>query len=129
MYVHPPQPGLSSADLIKVCISCMEEYLPRSNSCPLCRHNINQYSLLELPPDTSEWVEPEEVPPVKSAKIAELIKYLKVFDPNDKTLVFSQFTSFLDHVAAGLKEEGIQFCRFDGSMNSKQVSLSTRSLA
>jgi len=107
----------------------MEEYLPRSNSCPLCRHNINPYSLLELPPDTSEWVEPEEVPPVKSAKIAELIKYLKVFDPNDKTLVFSQFTSFLDHVAAGLREEGILFCRFDGSMNSKQVSLSTHSLA
>lgn len=114
---------------MKVCISCMEEHLPRSNSCPLCRHNINPYSLLELPPDTSEWVEPEEVPPVKSAKIAELIKYLKVFDPNDKTLVFSQFTSFLDHVAAGLREEGIRFCRFDGSMNSKQVSLSTRSLA
>ena len=124
MYVHPHQPGLSSADLLKVCISCMEEYLPRSNSCPLCRHNINPYSLLELPPDTSEWVEPEEVPPVKSAKIAELIKYLKVFDPNDKTLVFSQFTSFLDHVAAGLREEGIRFCRFDGSMNAKQVSLS-----
>jgi SWI/SNF-related matrix-associated actin-dependent regulator of chromatin subfamily A3 len=101
----------------------MDEYLPRSNSCPLCRHNINANSLLELPPDSSEWVEPDEdVSPIKSAKIDELIKYLKVFDRNDKTLVFSQFTSFLDHVAAGLKAEGIKYCRFDGSMNSKQVS-------
>jgi SWI/SNF-related matrix-associated actin-dependent regulator of chromatin subfamily A3 len=100
----------------------MDEYLPRSNSCPLCRHNINPYSLLELPPDSSEYVEPEEVPPVKSAKIEEIVKYLKVFDRNDKTLVFSQFTSFLDLVAAGLKAEGIQFCRFDGSMSSKKVS-------
>jgi SWI/SNF-related matrix-associated actin-dependent regulator of chromatin subfamily A3 len=100
----------------------MDEYLPRSNSCPLCRHNINPYSLLELPPDTSEYVEPEEVTPVKSAKIEEIIKYLKVFDKNDKSLVFSQFTSFLDLVAAGLKAEGIKFCRFDGSMSSKKVS-------
>jgi SWI/SNF-related matrix-associated actin-dependent regulator of chromatin subfamily A3 len=100
----------------------MDEYLPRSNSCPLCRHNINPYSLLELPPDTSEYVEPEEVTPVKSAKIEEIIKYLKVFEKNDKSLVFSQFTSFLDLVAAGLKAEGINFCRFDGSMSSKKVS-------
>jgi len=100
----------------------MDEYLPRSNSCPLCRHNINPFSLLELPPDASEYVEPEEVPPVKSAKIEEIIKYLKVFDRNDKTLVFSQFTSFLDLVAASLRAEGISHCRFDGSMNSKKVS-------
>jgi len=100
----------------------MDEYLPRSNSCPLCRHNINPYSLLELPPDSSEYVEPEEVTPVKSAKIEEIIKYLKVFERNDKSLVFSQFTSFLDLVAAGLKAEGIKFCRFDGSMSSKKVS-------
>jgi len=100
----------------------MDEYLPRSNSCPLCRHNINPFSLLELPPDASEYVEPEEVTPVKSAKIEEIIKYLKVFEKNDKSLVFSQFTSFLDLVAAGLKAEGIKFCRFDGSMSSRKVS-------
>ena len=105
----------------------MDLYLARSNSCPLCRHNINVASLLELPPDSSEYVEPDlDVSPVKSAKIAELIKYLKVFEGTDKTLVFSQFTSFLDHVAAGLKEAGIQFCRFDGSMNSKQVRATLR---
>jgi hypothetical protein len=102
----------------------MDEYLPRSNSCPLCRHHITPNSLLELPPDASEWKEPDEhAAPIQSAKIAELIKYLKVFDGNDKSLVFSQFTSFLDHVAASLKQEGIQYCRFDGSMNPKQVSL------
>jgi len=67
-------------------------------------------------------VEPEEVTPVKSAKIEEIIKYLKVFEKNDKSLVFSQFTSFLDLVAAGLKAEGISFCRFDGSMSSRKVS-------
>lgn len=55
----------------------------------------------------------------------ELVKYLKVFDKADKSLVFSQFTSFLDRVAAILKEEGIRYCRFDGSMSAKKVSRSS----
>lgn len=105
-----------------VCVVCIDTYLARSNSCPMCRHNINANSFLEVPPEVSEWVEPDDsASPIKSAKIAELVKYLKLFNVDDKTLVFSQFTSFLDHVAASLKNEGIQFCRFDGSMNPKQV--------
>lgn len=81
-------------------------------------------SLLELPPEEKPFIDPEaspDPPTFRSAKIEELIKYLKAFDTSDKTLVFSQFTSFLDIVAGSLKVEGIQFCRFDGSMNAKQV--------
>lgn len=90
----------------------------------MCRHSLTMGSLLELPPDESEWKEPvEEVKPIKSAKIDELVKYLKAFDKTDKTLVFSQFTTFLDHVAASLKEHGIHFVRFDGSMSAKQASV------
>ena len=86
------------------------------------RHPITLASLLDLPAEAPEWVEPNDtVNHVKSAKIAELSRYLKIFDGSDKTLVFSQFTSFLDHVAAALKTEGIAFCRFDGSMNAKKV--------
>jgi len=69
-------------------------------------------------------VEPTQnpvAPTIRSAKIEELVRYLKIFDTRDKTLVFSQFTSFLDLVAGSLKQEGIQYCRFDGSMNAKQV--------
>lgn len=109
----------------------MDTYLARSNSCPLCRHNINPASLLELPPNTPEWVEPTDtsVLPIQSAKVNELVRYLKLFKEDDKTLVFSQFTSFLDHVAGSLKEAGIQYCRFDGSMNPKQVSILTRQIS
>ena len=89
----------------------------------MCRHPINLSSLLELPSDTPEWPESDnEGSVVKSAKIAELVKYLEVFDASDKTLVFSQFTSFLDRVATALRREGIKFCRFDGSMNAKKVT-------
>ncbi len=87
------------------------------------RHPLSPDSLLELPPDVgmSDEEDTAVAPPVRSAKIAELVRYLKVFDGDDKTLVFSQFTSFLDRVAAVLQEEGIKFCRFDGSMSAKKV--------
>lgn len=92
--------------------------------CPFCRHSVTNASLLSLPPEEPEFMESAAyapTPTTKSAKIEELVKYLKVFDTKDKTLVFSQFTSFLDLVAGSLKEEGITFCRFDGSMNAKKV--------
>ena len=99
--------------------------------CPFCRHTVTTSSLLALPAEESEFVEPAEnpsAPATRSAKIEELIKYLKVFDTKDKTLVFSQFTSFLDLVAGSLKDAGIHFCRFDGSMNAKRVRAHPRHL-
>lgn len=40
--------------------------------------------------------------------------------PNEKSLVFSQFTSFLDKIAETLEERGISFVRFDGQMSQKR---------
>jgi SWI/SNF-related matrix-associated actin-dependent regulator of chromatin subfamily A3 len=89
----------------------------------MCRHHIRPDSLLELPAEEAKYSEPEDSGlPIKSAKIDELVKYLKIFDPSDKTLVFSQFTSFLDHVGANLTAAGISHCRFDGTMTAKKVS-------
>lgn len=87
------------------------------------RHGLSMASLLELPPDLD--LVPDDVavkPAARSAKINELVKYLRAFDVGDKTLVFSQFTSFLDRVAGVLGDEGISYCRFDGSMPAKKVS-------
>jgi len=87
------------------------------------RHPLGPASLLELPPDAVA-TEPElkSVAISKpSAKVNELLKYLKIFGPDEKSLIFSQFTSFLDRVAAVLQAEGIRYCRFDGSMSGKKV--------
>lgn len=115
------------ADVLPDCLTCISLVINRDPSlarCPMCRHSLTMASLLELPPDQSEWIEPrDETKPIKSAKIEELVKYLKAFDTSEKTLVFSQFTTFLDHVATSLKEQGIGFVRFDGSMSAKQVSV------
>ncbi|WWC70170.1 uncharacterized protein I206_104118 [Kwoniella pini CBS 10737] len=108
------------------CYPCIERILLTAPLCPMDRHPIGLPSILELPPDqiVDDYVDPSDssqaksLLPVKSAKIDELVKYLKVFPSDEKTLVFSQFTSFLDQVAISLTGEGIAWTRFDGRMNA-----------
>ncbi|PSK43009.1 DNA repair protein RAD5 [Elsinoe australis] len=60
---------------------------------------------------------------VSSAKVASLLGHLKKMKretPGMKSVVFSQFTSFLDIIAPELSAAGIQHLRFDGSMAQKQ---------
>ena len=57
-----------------------------------------------------------------SAKIAALISHLKHIRrsaPGTKSVVFSQFTSFLDLIAPALTRDHIPFLRFDGAMSQK----------
>lgn len=57
-----------------------------------------------------------------SAKTQALLTHLKTIrrtDPAAKSVVFSQFTSFLDLIEPALTRDHIPFLRFDGSMNQK----------
>ncbi|KAL8949846.1 MAG: hypothetical protein Q9222_004086 [Ikaeria aurantiellina] len=59
-----------------------------------------------------------------SAKISALITHLKSLrsfpsTAATKSVIFSQFTSFLDLIAPALHRANIPFLRFDGSMNQK----------
>lgn len=57
-----------------------------------------------------------------SAKIAALISHLKILRrtaPGTKSVVFSQFTSFLDLIEPALARENIPFLRFDGATSQK----------
>lgn len=57
-----------------------------------------------------------------SAKIAALLRHLralKIQDATTKSVVFSQFTSFLDLIEPALKRDHIPYVRLDGSMAQK----------
>ncbi|KAJ5893418.1 hypothetical protein N7495_005109 [Penicillium taxi] len=54
-----------------------------------------------------------------SAKIHALINHLSRLPTNSKSVVFSQFTSFLDLIGDQLSKLGISFLRLDGSMPQK----------
>jgi DNA repair protein RAD5 len=60
---------------------------------------------------------------LSSAKITSLLKQLKSLrksDPLLKTVIFSQFTSFLDILGPALAAANIDCLRFDGSMSQKE---------
>ncbi|KAK1140744.1 DNA helicase rad5 [Aspergillus melleus] len=54
------------------------------------------------------------------AKIHSLINHLHRVPSNTKSVVFSQFTSFLDLIGPQLDREGIPYLRLDGTMPQKQ---------
>ncbi|KAG9037362.1 hypothetical protein FS837_001449 [Tulasnella sp. UAMH 9824] len=61
-----------------------------------------------------------------SAKTRKLVEILEKIEEEsegqDKTIVFSQFTSFLDIVEKFLRKAGIKFVRYDGSMKLDERS-------
>lgn len=63
---------------------------------------------------------------LESTKINKLISILEATrktDPKEKTIVFSQFTSFLDLIEPKLAERGFNFVRYDGTLNRQEKGL------
>ena len=64
-----------------------------------------------------------------SAKIAALIKHLSFQPRNTKSVVFSQFTSFLDLIGPQLSRNSFNHLRFDGTMSQRQRAQVLRSFS
>ncbi|RVD86475.1 uncharacterized protein DFL_004749 [Arthrobotrys flagrans] len=78
------------------------------------RENVPEFSLRRIAANKS------------SAKIDALITNLKRLrreHPGMKSVVFSQFTSFINLIEPALARERIQFVRFDGAMSQQQRSV------
>ncbi|KAI4169725.1 MAG: hypothetical protein LQ343_005466 [Gyalolechia ehrenbergii] len=73
--------------------------------------------------DSSSSSSPENVSttpsPASSAKIKHLLKILHGESAQHKFIVFSQFTSMLDLIEPFLREDGLIFTRYDGSMRNE----------
>ncbi|XP_052036706.1 helicase-like transcription factor isoform X1 [Apodemus sylvaticus] len=97
--------------------------------CPLCRNNIHRDNLLECPPEElacdsdSDSDKQSSVEWTSSSKINALMHALielRTKNPNIKSLVVSQFTTFLSLIETPLKNSGFVFTRLDGSMPQKK---------
>ncbi|KAJ7178411.1 SNF2 family N-terminal domain-containing protein [Mycena crocata] len=108
------------------CTPCITEVISREAKCPLDRRAITMADLHAPPPPMKATqapfkdVEEEESNEGSSAKIDQLIALLLLNPTSDKSLVFSQFTSFLDKIAERLDEREIPYVRFDGRMSAKR---------
>jgi DNA repair protein RAD5 len=131
------------------CKDCLVNYINHQRDkgdlprCFNCREPINARDLFEVvrhdynPDDDKLHSEAFDLPPTAtqtprvslrrigltgSAKTQALLTHLKSIrrtDPSTKSVVFSQFTSFLDLIEPALTRDHIPFLRFDGSMNQK----------
>ncbi|KAK8966679.1 hypothetical protein KSP40_PGU019099 [Platanthera guangdongensis] len=94
---------------------------PASGSCPICRRSLKSGDLITCPTEN-----PFEVDIRKnwneSVKVKELVACLekiRLSGTGEKSIVFSQWTSFLDLLEICFNREGVQFLRFDGKLSQK----------
>uniref|UniRef100_A0A0E0KMT8 Uncharacterized protein n=1 Tax=Oryza punctata TaxID=4537 RepID=A0A0E0KMT8_ORYPU len=92
---------------------------PAGGPCPLCRSPITKSELITLPSQCRFQVDPENNWK-DSCKVLKLIKILEgLQEKREKSIVFSQFTSFFDLLEVPFNQKGIKFLRFDGKLSQK----------
>lgn len=129
------------------CKNCLLSYIAHQSSqqelprCFNCREPINRRDIFEIIRHSNDLdddlydASPLDKPALSerritlrrigsqgSAKIAALVAHLQRVqheEPGTKSVVFSQFTSFLDLIGPALTRENIPFLRFDGAMTQK----------
>lgn len=121
------------------CKNCLLDYIKHQTDhhkvprCFQCREVINSRDLFEVVrhDDDPDVVEPGQGPRISlqrvgvgnaSAKIVALISQLRELrreNPTIKSVVFSQFTSFLSLLEPALARANMRFLRLDGSMAQK----------
>ncbi|XP_049395327.1 DNA repair protein RAD5B-like [Solanum stenotomum] len=93
---------------------------PASGLCPICRQMIKKHELFTCPSANRFRVDVEKNWQV-SSKVSMLMDCLEpIRKSGEKSIVFSQWTSFLDLLEIPLKRKQIGYLRFDGKLSQKQ---------
>ncbi|XP_068662044.1 DNA repair protein RAD5A isoform X2 [Aristolochia californica] len=91
-----------------------------SGLCPVCRKLINRQELITAPAQSRFQVDIEKNW-VESSKISALLGELEgLRSSGSKSIVFSQWTAFLDLLEIPLSRKNIPFVRLDGTLNQQQ---------
>ncbi|KAL6577425.1 DNA repair protein rad5a [Orobanche minor] len=88
--------------------------------CPVCRKAINKQELITAPTDSRFQVDVEKNW-VESSKVSALMRELgSLHLVGSKSIVFSQWTAFLDLLQIPLSRSNIKFLRLDGTLTQQQ---------
>jgi DNA repair protein RAD5 len=89
--------------------------------CPICRQILKKNDLIVLPSESPFKVDIENNL-TESSKVSKLFEFLEHSQKysDEKSIVFSQWTSFFDLLENPLRRRGIGFLRFDGKLTQKQ---------
>ncbi|KAK6929810.1 Helicase, C-terminal [Dillenia turbinata] len=90
--------------------------------CPICRKLLNKNELITCPSENrfnidikKNWKESSKV-----SKLLACLEGIRHSGSGEKSIVFSQWTSFLDLLEIPLSGRGFNFLRFDGKLVQKQ---------
>ncbi|KAG4303180.1 hypothetical protein PCK1_000518 [Pneumocystis canis] len=109
------------------CKLCLQQHIEfqkaegRRPLCHICRSPIDEQKNCSSE-DSDFQVVLRKSSSISSSKLDALIKHLsklKMSNPHAKSVVFSQFTSFLDLVEIYMKRDDFEFLRLDGGMTMK----------
>lgn len=95
---------------------------PVGGPCPLCRQMLKKTDLITCPSESRFRVDVEKnwKESSKVSKLLECLKGIEKSGSGEKSIVFSQWTSFLDLLEIPLKRKRIGYLRFDGKLAQKQ---------
>ena len=111
---------------------CIERVIETQHRCPMCRAEPLELESLVRPAvdlgETSD--QPDIDTDTSSSKIEALLSILKASSkkPGTKTVIFSQWTSFLNIIQAQLEANGYRYARIDGTMRANQRDASLTAL-
>ncbi|RAR06000.1 meiotically up-regulated 71 protein [Stemphylium lycopersici] len=114
------------------CTACLERVIETQHKCPMCRAELEclasttvkpakeTSATASLPMTQDQVADKASLEKNTSTKVEALLDILKASaqDPTNKTIIFSQWTSFLDVLEPHLALHGFKYVRVDGSMSA-----------
>jgi SWI/SNF-related matrix-associated actin-dependent regulator of chromatin subfamily A3 len=110
---------------------CISKVIETQHKCPMCRAQLDDESCLVQPANDCGDESPDDDMDLNasSSKLESMMAILSATKAKkDKTVIFSQWTRFLDIVQARLEKEGYKFCRIDGTMPARRRDESLHAL-
>ncbi|KAF2108986.1 SNF2 family N-terminal domain-containing protein [Lophiotrema nucula] len=116
------------------CSACIEKVIELQHKCPMCRNQLESLATTTVKPkrETSGPTGKDKLSldTGTSSKVEALLSILKASakDRTNKTIIFSQWTSFLDILQPHLSNAGFTYTRIDGSMTAPQRDIALEAL-
>lgn len=89
-------------------------------SCPICRQVMSRQNIITAPTESRFQIDVEKNW-TESSKISALMQELEALQLTQaKSVVFSQWTAFLDLLEIPLKRKNMKFVRLDGTLSQQQ---------
>lgn len=110
---------------------CISRVIETQKKCPMCRADLGDDACLVHPAnECGDAIADDEMDLTQSStKLESMMEILSATKAEgDKTIVFSQWTRFLDIVQARLDRDGYKYCRIDGTMNAQKRDAALRAL-